>query len=248
MLHLIEDIWLMRLNQIVIFLLLMPSPVIDTNIQQMHGKYYLILLEPWFQITIQKWQCQSTSLLISCQLFLIRWHPTYIMMPIQPGKQILPPLWLNMSISPSFICQMVKWLCCFLSSGHSLILNLPQWMLLQLAEGISEFRPTPSENLDCFQKSYNVQHTLLVWACYSSTRIDWIAPTSMFTFKSIWFFFQVKFNVDAIDQTDLLEETLKPRVESIGGKLQKIILNGTHITPCIQVCCSNFVLLLYHNL
>ncbi|XP_027181108.1 uncharacterized protein LOC113779644 isoform X1 [Coffea eugenioides] len=75
----------------------------------------------------------------------------------------------------------------------------------QLAEGISEFRPTPFENLDCFQKSYNVQHTLLV-----------------------------KFNVDAIDQTDLLEETLKPRVESIGGKLQKIILNGTHITPCIQ--------------
>ncbi|XP_027084445.2 uncharacterized protein [Coffea arabica] len=75
----------------------------------------------------------------------------------------------------------------------------------QLAEGISEFRPTPSENLDCFQKSYNVQHTLLV-----------------------------KFNVDAIDQTDLLEETLKPRVESIGGKLQKITLNGTHITPCIQ--------------
>ncbi|CDP15683.1 unnamed protein product [Coffea canephora] len=75
----------------------------------------------------------------------------------------------------------------------------------QLAEGISEFRPTPSENLDCFQKSYNVQHTLLV-----------------------------KFNVDAIDQTDLLEETLKPRVESIGAKLQKIILNGTHITPCIQ--------------
>ena len=46
MLHLIEDIWLMRLNQIVIFLILMPSPVIDTNIQQMHGKYYLILLEP----------------------------------------------------------------------------------------------------------------------------------------------------------------------------------------------------------
>lgn len=75
----------------------------------------------------------------------------------------------------------------------------------QLAEGISEFRPTPSENLDCFQKSYNVQHTLLV-----------------------------KFNVDAIDETDLLEQTLKPRVDSIGGKLRKVVLNGTHITPCTQ--------------
>ncbi|KAL3498096.1 hypothetical protein ACH5RR_040828 [Cinchona calisaya] len=75
----------------------------------------------------------------------------------------------------------------------------------QLAQGISEFKPTPSENLDCFQKSYSVQHTLLV-----------------------------KFNFDAIDETDLLEETIKPRVESIGGKLQKVVLSGTHITPCIQ--------------
>lgn len=75
----------------------------------------------------------------------------------------------------------------------------------QVTEGISEFKPTPSENLDCFKKSYNVQHTLLV-----------------------------KFSFDTIDQTDLLEETLKPRVESIGGTVEKVQLNGNHITPCIQ--------------
>lgn len=46
---------------------------------------------------------------------------------------------------------------------------------------------------------------------------------------------QVKFNFDAIDETDLLEEILKPRVESIGGTLEKVSLNGNHITPCIQV-------------
>ncbi|KAK0571786.1 hypothetical protein LWI29_021583 [Acer saccharum] len=75
----------------------------------------------------------------------------------------------------------------------------------QVTEGISEFKPTPFENRDCFKKSYNVQHTLLV-----------------------------KFNFDAIDETDLLEETLRPRVESIGGTLEKVQLNGNHITPCIQ--------------
>lgn len=45
----------------------------------------------------------------------------------------------------------------------------------------------------------------------------------------------MKFNFDAIDETDLLEETLKPRVESIGGTLEKVSLSGNHITPCIQV-------------
>lgn len=45
----------------------------------------------------------------------------------------------------------------------------------------------------------------------------------------------MKFNVDAIDETDLLEETLRPRVEAIGGTLDKITLSGNHITPCIQV-------------
>lgn len=46
---------------------------------------------------------------------------------------------------------------------------------------------------------------------------------------------QVKFASDTIDETDLLEETLKPRVESFGGKLEKVVLRGTHITPCTQV-------------
>lgn len=47
--------------------------------------------------------------------------------------------------------------------------------------------------------------------------------------------FQVKFDNDAIDETDRLEETLKPRVESFGGKVEKIALTGNHITPCVQV-------------
>ncbi|XP_071730554.1 uncharacterized protein [Rutidosis leptorrhynchoides] len=75
----------------------------------------------------------------------------------------------------------------------------------QVAQGISEFKPTPTENRECCKNSYNVQKTLLV-----------------------------KFNVDAIDETDLLEETLRLRVEAIGGTLEKVSLSGTHITPCIQ--------------
>ncbi|XP_050218865.1 uncharacterized protein LOC126669444 [Mercurialis annua] len=75
----------------------------------------------------------------------------------------------------------------------------------QVTEGVSEFKPRPSENRDCCRNSYNVQHTLLV-----------------------------KFTSDAIDETDLLEETLKPRVESIGGTIEKVQLSGNHITPCIQ--------------
>ncbi|KAK6158581.1 hypothetical protein DH2020_005895 [Rehmannia glutinosa] len=75
----------------------------------------------------------------------------------------------------------------------------------QVAQGTSEFKPTPAENLDCFKKLYNIPHTLLV-----------------------------KFDFDAIDETDLLEKTLKPRVESFGGRLEKVVLRGNHITPCIQ--------------
>ena len=45
----------------------------------------------------------------------------------------------------------------------------------------------------------------------------------------------MKFNSDTIDETDLLEETLKPRVEFNGGTLEKVQLSGNHITPCIQV-------------
>ncbi|PON61622.1 Alpha/Beta hydrolase fold containing protein [Trema orientale] len=75
----------------------------------------------------------------------------------------------------------------------------------EVTQGISEFKPTPSENRDRCKNSYNVKHTLLV-----------------------------KFNFDTIDETDLLEETLKPRVELIGGTLEKVELSGNHITPCIQ--------------
>lgn len=91
-----------------------------------------------------------------------------------------------------------------LVSLNNFVDQLPS-VFAQVTEGMSEFKPTPSENLDCFKKSYNVQHTLLV-----------------------------KFIFDTIDQTDLLEETLKPRVESIGGTVEKVQLNGNHITPCIQ--------------
>ncbi|XP_027330550.1 uncharacterized protein LOC113846452 isoform X2 [Abrus precatorius] len=45
---------------------------------------------------------------------------------------------------------------------------------------------------------------------------------------------EVKFNFDPIDETDILEETIKTRVESLGGKLEKVQLSGNHITPCIQ--------------
>ncbi|GJQ96841.1 alpha/beta hydrolase fold protein [Tanacetum coccineum] len=47
-------------------------------------------------------------------------------------------------------------------------------------------------------------------------------------------FNQVKFNTDAIDETNLLEETLRPHVEAIGGTLDTVSLSGNHITPCIQ--------------
>ncbi|KAK9099596.1 hypothetical protein Syun_026641 [Stephania yunnanensis] len=75
----------------------------------------------------------------------------------------------------------------------------------QVTEGTSEFKPTPSENRECFRNLYNVPHTLLV-----------------------------KFNFDAIDETDVVEEILKPRVELIGGTLEKVTLNGNHLTPCLQ--------------
>ncbi|XP_077230030.1 uncharacterized protein LOC143863243 isoform X2 [Tasmannia lanceolata] len=75
----------------------------------------------------------------------------------------------------------------------------------QVTQGISEFKPTPSENRDFCKKSYNVPHTLLV-----------------------------KFSSDAIDETDILEEVLRFRVESIGGTLEKVSLSGNHLTPCVQ--------------
>ncbi|GJZ21970.1 hypothetical protein Tco_0559009 [Tanacetum coccineum] len=44
---------------------------------------------------------------------------------------------------------------------------------------------------------------------------------------------EVKFNTDAIDETNLLEDTLRPCVEAIGGILDIVSLSGYHITPCI---------------
>ncbi|XP_045823707.1 uncharacterized protein LOC123916313 [Trifolium pratense] len=78
-------------------------------------------------------------------------------------------------------------------------------VMSEVTQGVSEFKPTPSENRDCFKTSYNVKHTLLV-----------------------------KFNSDTIDETNIVEETLKPRVESFGGTVEKVELSGNHITPCIQ--------------
>ncbi|KAG2674472.1 hypothetical protein I3760_13G137500 [Carya illinoinensis] len=91
-----------------------------------------------------------------------------------------------------------------LVSLNKFVDQLPS-VLNQVTQGISEFRPNPSENRDRCKSSYNVQHTLLV-----------------------------KFSFDTIDETDLLEEALKSRVEFMGGTLEKVQLSGNHITPCAQ--------------
>ncbi|KAH9305686.1 hypothetical protein KI387_010090 [Taxus chinensis] len=75
----------------------------------------------------------------------------------------------------------------------------------QITQGTSEFTPTPSENREIISTGYKVPRTLLV-----------------------------KFNFDAIDETDQLESVLRPRVDKIGGILSKVVLNGTHLTPCGQ--------------
>ncbi|CAH2065515.1 unnamed protein product [Thlaspi arvense] len=75
----------------------------------------------------------------------------------------------------------------------------------EVGQGVSEFRPSPLENRNCLKCSYSVPQTLLV-----------------------------QFNSDAIDETDLLEETLRPRIESFGGTLEKVLLSGNHLTPCLQ--------------
>lgn len=38
---------------------------------------------------------------------------------------------------------------------------------------------------------------------------------------------------DATDDTDIVEDILRPRVDSIRGQIKKVILSGTHLTPCI---------------
>ncbi|TVU09677.1 hypothetical protein EJB05_43167 [Eragrostis curvula] len=79
-----------------------------------------------------------------------------------------------------------------------------------VTEGVSEFKPTPPENREFCKNSYSVPNTLLV-----------------------------KFSVDAIDDTDIVEDVLRPRVESIGGQIKKVVLSGTHLTPCAQVLMLN---------
>jgi hypothetical protein len=66
-------------------------------------------------------------------------------------------------------------------------------------------------------------------------------------FLMLFFFLslnKVKFNSDTIDETNIVEETLKPRVESFGGTVEKVELSGNHITPCIQVKLLRTILLI----
>ena len=46
---------------------------------------------------------------------------------------------------------------------------------------------------------------------------------------------QVKYNIDGIDESDVVEDILKPRIGELNGRLEKITINGNHITPCVQV-------------
>lgn len=72
----------------------------------------------------------------------------------------------------------------------------------QMSQGVSEFTPTPAQNRATATLSYAVPNNLLV-----------------------------KFTQDAIDETDTPEEVLKPRIDVLGGRLTKVVLNGTHLTP-----------------
>ncbi|KAM0952469.1 putative alpha/Beta hydrolase [Dioscorea sansibarensis] len=91
-----------------------------------------------------------------------------------------------------------------MTSLNKFVDQLPS-VMGQVSQGTSEFRPTPSENRLFFKKSYNVPHTLLV-----------------------------KFSNDAFDETDTVEQILRPRVDSVGGTLKKVTLSGNHLTPCVQ--------------
>lgn len=78
-------------------------------------------------------------------------------------------------------------------------------VLNQITQGTSEFKPSPSENQETIKTRYNVPMTLLV-----------------------------KSSFDTIDETDKLEKNLRPRADAVGGTLSKVVLNGTHVTPCGQ--------------
>lgn len=78
-------------------------------------------------------------------------------------------------------------------------------VLDQVSRGISEFTPAPLENRGTIANDYTVQDTLLV-----------------------------KYKVDAIDESDIIEDVLRRRVEKFTGSLSKLTVNGNHITPCVQ--------------
>ncbi|MCO5556875.1 hypothetical protein L7F22_010429 [Adiantum nelumboides] len=78
-------------------------------------------------------------------------------------------------------------------------------VLEQVSRGVSEFTPAPLENRKSIGNDYRVQNTLLV-----------------------------KFKVDPIDESDIIEDLLKTAVQKVDGSLTKITIDGNHVTPCAQ--------------
>ncbi|KAI5084045.1 hypothetical protein GOP47_0000214 [Adiantum capillus-veneris] len=78
-------------------------------------------------------------------------------------------------------------------------------VLEQVSRGVSEFTPAPLENRKSIGNNYRVQNTLLV-----------------------------KFKVDPIDESDIIEDVLNSVVQKVDGSLTKITIDGNHITPCVQ--------------
>ncbi|KAG0469398.1 hypothetical protein HPP92_018726 [Vanilla planifolia] len=99
-----------------------------------------------------------------------------------------------------------------LESAGALTLELDQEIMLSLAkffdqipsvirqviEGMSEFSPSPSKNREFFKNSYSVPHTLLV-----------------------------KFSVDAIDESDVLDDILRPRLNPLVGAWKRSFYQET---------------------
>lgn len=91
-----------------------------------------------------------------------------------------------------------------LQSLQNFIEQIPL-VLDQVSKGTSEFTPAPIENRKTIGIEYRVKNTLLV-----------------------------KYKVDAIDESDIIEDILMPAVQRFGGSLKKITIDGNHITPCVQ--------------
>jgi hypothetical protein len=104
--------------------------------------------------------------------------------------------------------------------------------MLQVTRGISEFVPSPIENKKAIESQYRVRNTLLVTTCISII----LCSGKCFVSLYMWMILeQVKYSVDAIDESDGIEDALKPRIQELDGRLEKIAINGNHITPCVQV-------------